>query len=244
MNIKIINGNYSFDPAEKYWDDTLLGIILLEGEGELQDGVLEKELSACSFVLHPAETLERLELLNAKAVLFQFITRQYPEIVPDEVAILDAISVAIINDVFFEHQRSIAHQKAALEFVWYQVCDITADKTGEVAHKDMSLVDTVLDYLQKHMDEAITLDGIASHLDCDKMKILAEFRKSNYQSPIKELAAMRVEHARSLLMRSELTIAQIASRVGYDRLSTFNHFFKRNTGTSPREYRENHLWLM
>jgi len=61
---------------------------------------------------------------------------------------------------------------------------------------------------------------------------------------MKELAQLRIEKACELLRENDLNISQIARATGYDDLAAFNHFFRRHTGFSPRDYRENCLWVV
>lgn len=49
----------------------------------------------------------------------------------------------------------------------------------------------------------------------------------------------RIEHAKKLLIdRPDQTVLEIALSVGFNSKSTFNTAFRRNTGTTPREFRE------
>ncbi|MGM0444155.1 MAG: helix-turn-helix domain-containing protein [Fibrobacterota bacterium] len=51
------------------------------------------------------------------------------------------------------------------------------------------------------------------------------------------LTKLRLNRASSLLNTSDLSIAEIAARVGYEYSNSFSRVFKRETGITPREYR-------
>jgi AraC-like DNA-binding protein len=51
------------------------------------------------------------------------------------------------------------------------------------------------------------------------------------------LDAARKERALLLLRDAELTLEQVAERVGYSELSNFTRAFKRWTGTTPKRFR-------
>jgi len=46
-----------------------------------------------------------------------------------------------------------------------------------------------------------------------------------------------MEQAQHLLIGTELSIAEIAQAVGYERADSFSRQFQRTTGLLPREYR-------
>jgi two-component system response regulator YesN len=46
-----------------------------------------------------------------------------------------------------------------------------------------------------------------------------------------------VEKARDLLIGSSMSVADIATHIGYNNITYFNWIFKKTTGQSPTEYR-------
>ena len=50
------------------------------------------------------------------------------------------------------------------------------------------------------------------------------------------LVAWRMEVAKDLLRRDELSVAQVAERVGYGSTSAFSVAFSRQVGQSPSQY--------
>ena len=55
--------------------------------------------------------------------------------------------------------------------------------------------------------------------------------------PIRYLTVWRMHAARSLLSSTELSIAAVARRVGYDSEEAFSRAFKRVHGVSPSRWR-------
>ena len=58
-----------------------------------------------------------------------------------------------------------------------------------------------------------------------------------HTSPLEYLYHVRVKAAINLLKTTELPITEVASRVGYQTLSSFNRHFRRIAGASPRDCR-------
>lgn len=61
---------------------------------------------------------------------------------------------------------------------------------------------------------------------------------SDYDSVADFIRDCRLEHARQLLKTTDLKIAEIATRSGFSRVTTFNHDFKTHYNLSPTEYRQ------
>jgi AraC-like DNA-binding protein len=56
-------------------------------------------------------------------------------------------------------------------------------------------------------------------------------------APIRYLAGWRMHIARDLLRSSDLAVAAVARRVGYDSEEAFSRAFKRETGMAPSSWR-------
>jgi AraC-like DNA-binding protein len=65
------------------------------------------------------------------------------------------------------------------------------------------------------------------------------FRQSQGISPIDYIQQRRVEKAAALLARPELSVKEVADRVGIWNLSQFNHLFKKIMKKSPTDFRKN-----
>ena len=60
-------------------------------------------------------------------------------------------------------------------------------------------------------------------------------------SPLKRMQFIRMQHARSLLRLSTMSISQIADYLGYPRLHEFSRECKQQLGASPRQLRQQML---
>jgi AraC family transcriptional regulator len=67
--------------------------------------------------------------------------------------------------------------------------------------------------------------------------LLRTFRAAFGTSPHQYLVARRMDRAKSLLIRTELPITELAATVGYQSLGTFSREFARHVGVAPSAYR-------
>ena len=93
------------------------------------------------------------------------------------------------------------------------------------------------DYLVAHQDSRITLAELAAkfHLSQSSLKLCF---KALYGVPVAGyLRTVRMDTAARLLQESDLPVAEIAHRVGYEDPSRFSAAFRRHTGRRPTELR-------
>ncbi|WAC01356.1 helix-turn-helix domain-containing protein [Lacinutrix neustonica] len=97
----------------------------------------------------------------------------------------------------------------------------------------------VFEYTMSHFDNEITLDQISDVANMSKNAFCKYFKRRTNKTYFRFLNELRVEHACKLLCASkELTIAEVASTVGFNNLSNFNRQFKAIKSVSPSEYRK------
>ena len=65
------------------------------------------------------------------------------------------------------------------------------------------------------------------------------FKKTFGCSPHDLLRKLRLQHAKNLLLETSLSIKEIAGQLGYGRQHEFTRMFGRQTGLSPRRWRQN-----
>lgn len=103
-------------------------------------------------------------------------------------------------------------------------------------------------YLSKIQDLHIKMLS-APHMDYDIAKICNDIgiSTSYFQYVYKDffgisfrnsLIQLRIEHAKSLLRDSNITITEVAQRCGYTNEVHFYRQFKKNTGVTPNSYRK------
>jgi len=93
-------------------------------------------------------------------------------------------------------------------------------------------------YLRNHFTEELTIEKVADYLSIDRRYLYKLFRKYSGISPKQYLSNIRISRATELLLTSDLSVTQIAEAVGYKDSLQFSTFFKKQTGLSPKKYRE------
>lgn len=92
-------------------------------------------------------------------------------------------------------------------------------------------------YLEINYANPIRLDDLSQKFSVSKSHLVSEFKKYLGAPPVEYLIRLRMEHARSHLLDSHLSIGDVAHRVGYDDIYHFSKIFKKYMGKSPSSFR-------
>jgi len=114
--------------------------------------------------------------------------------------------------------------------LFHFVCDQTAAKED-------SSIEKVMNYVQDHCFEDITLTDIAEKVFLNPVyisRLIKEQTGKNYTDLVMEL---RIERAVYLLENTDMYVYEIAESVGYHNIKYFYKVFKKIRGCSPSDYR-------
>lgn len=95
----------------------------------------------------------------------------------------------------------------------------------------------VIDYLRDHLAEDTGIPELAALVGLSPFHFARQFRASTGLPPVAYQRRLRVERAQELLMRTELSVTEIAFATGYDSSQAFARAFRQAVGASPSEWR-------
>lgn len=95
----------------------------------------------------------------------------------------------------------------------------------------------IKNYLDANYSENITLDMLASITHMNKYYMAHAFTRHTGLSPINYLIQKRIQEGKSLLESTTFSIAQISVTLGFSSQSYFSQVFKKATGKTPIQYR-------
>jgi transcriptional regulator GlxA family with amidase domain len=104
-------------------------------------------------------------------------------------------------------------------------------------------LDTQILKAQQWMEENFTgkiyIDDIADIAAISPRHFKRRFKKATNETPLAYIQHLRIEYAKELLEKSSETINEITYKIGYEDINSFRRLFKKNTGISPKDYRNN-----
>ncbi len=125
------------------------------------------------------------------------------------------------------------HKLTPRESLGYQVfTDIP--KSGK-NNTDISILD-LKKYIEQNLDRNITLEELAARVNLNKTYFVKRFKIMWGISPMKFIGNLRIEKAKQLLLKGNLSVQQIADAAGFNSLHYFSRAFKQSEGVSPSGY--------
>ena len=95
------------------------------------------------------------------------------------------------------------------------------------------LVNDIIQYMGAHIEEKITQEDITKKFSVNRNALNKMFIKETSMTWLNYFTKMRINLAQIMLAETELQIAEIAGRVGYDDSNYFIKVFKKYTGVKP-----------
>lgn len=106
---------------------------------------------------------------------------------------------------------------------------------------DQPLLRSADRWVRAHLDQEFSIQELASELSTSPRTLARRMKSSLGMSPVAFVQRLRVESALRLLETTQLSLEEIADRVGYRGSSTLSRLIRRHTNCSPGEIRRRRL---
>ena len=105
---------------------------------------------------------------------------------------------------------------------------------------DKVINELMLDINKNYLSCKIDVNKYAEILDLSKDRLSSIFKNRFGCPPYQYQIMLRMQDATDLLMHTDLSIGEIAEKLGYKNQLYFSTAYKKQTGVSPSEMRKNH----
>lgn len=141
-------------------------------------------------------------------------------------------------ELIFVHDTS--HQmELTVETVTSHVCRIIW--SSKKSHASL-LTDQILEFIEQECsNNDLTLSYVADHFYITASYLSAFFKENVGDTFLNYLTRLRIEKSKELIRNTNLTMTEIAERVGYASGNTFTRIFKKVEHITPTQYRESSL---
>lgn len=139
--------------------------------------------------------------------------------------------------------RAAYLEALAMEMVCQTVTELSAEEAGQqhcgraISARDRRRIHEARDYLSQHYASPPTIPQLARLVGINQTKLKSAFKQLLSVTIHEYVQQRRMEAAAEMLVEAELSVAEIAYRVGYEYPANFSCAFKRYYGRLPRDWR-------
>lgn len=166
-----------------------------------------------------------------------------------EIECIDQIA-ACIENMLEAHQLNFANDLKRKSELFKAIAILVEENSrmqGDVGGYDYTgsvYVRQAIDYMTCFYGKRIKISELADYIGVNRCYLTNSFKKVMGISPQEYLVNLRMDKAASLIRKTELSVSEIAQRVGYEDPLAFSKIFKQKYGVSPRKYRGTHELLI
>ncbi len=115
--------------------------------------------------------------------------------------------------------------------------DFTSSNFSEQELVNARRIRTMLEYIEEHYNEDITVDDLAATITASSSACLRCFHQMLHTTPMQYVKQLRIKKSADLLLTSKKSAKEIALMCGFNDISYFTRAFKETYGLTPKEYR-------
>ena len=198
--------------------------------------------------------LERMKLERENSTKMTELRQRFYDTVSDELRQPFRNLFESLNDIMkretdeqrYEQQQQVfGHAEQLLEQMGTLMDDDTAQKKlqpqireMEITSLDEKLVQDATNYVEENLDNAdISVETMAEALAMSRVHLYKKLTAITDLTPSEFIRQIRLRHAEQLLRKSQLTVAEVAYKVGFNNPRYFSKYFKEMYGMMPSEYK-------
>lgn len=138
-------------------------------------------------------------------------------------------------------------QAIILQLEYLLIClirHLSAEENAEIVFLSgdkfyADLVDVVVRFFRKNLHKKLTLDDICNRFNYSRSFICKTFKEQTGETLFTCFNRLKMDEAKKLLEETEMSVTDISSSLGFREVKYFDVLFKKHTGASPLNYRNN-----
>jgi len=179
--------------------------------------------------------------------------------VPDEIAVigvdndeyLSGLSIPSLSSVDTNSQ-SIGYEAASLldsvmrnakkfdHHMLFEPAGVVARQSTDIAACADPEIATAIRFIAQHACHHLTVDDLAQHVPLSRSLLNRRFKQIVGRTPKAEIVRVQLEHAKRLLLDTDLPVSAVCDRSGFSDAKYFIAVFRKSVGQTPRAFRAQH----
>lgn len=151
-----------------------------------------------------------------------------------------------LNTFMFEYSKDMKNAEITLDaqaeiITHWIIRSLTGESLDMRRVSDDYSVARAQQYMEQHYAERITIAGLAELGYVSVSCLNRRFKKETGMTPLTYLIDVRLQRAKLLLRRRQLSITEIATQCGFNGSPHFSACFREKYGIAPSEYRNKYV---
>ena len=148
----------------------------------------------------------------------------------------------LLQDMVYLYEHNHAESMFESSKRIYKLFEIFLTPTEQEQKEELPITAAV-EYIRSNIGKPITLEDLAGVAQLSPYYFSHMFKRETGFAPMEYVINTRIEHAKSLLLRTTMPVADIAEEVGYSTTGSLTNVFVKKVGESPAQYRKSHKSL-
>lgn len=115
---------------------------------------------------------------------------------------------------------------------------IVANRSATFRQDESSIQSMIHQYIKLHLSDDLSLTRIAQEVSLNPSYLSRWYKRATGKSLSDYIAEKKLELSKELLLGTALKMHEISARLGFSDQHYFFRFFKKTTGCTPQEFRE------
>ena len=113
-------------------------------------------------------------------------------------------------------------------------------KVEEITSVDEKLVKDATEYVEQHLDDTtVSVETMSDVLNMSRVHLYKRLLSVTGNTPSEFIRLIRLRHAEQLLRESQMSVSEVAYKVGFNNPRYFSKYFKEMYGVMPSQYKRN-----
>lgn len=171
----------------------------------------------------------------------------YEEVYSTYNRLLDA-SLSVLSDSGIQHSDIFGEnyivykdlaKKETLDEIHIFICKLFESVVSYISSIDKGdkNIEKAMDFIGKNFQRDLSVESIADYVGLNASYFSRVFKNVTGKTVLEFITLKRLESSKELLKETNLNIAQIAQKVGYNNVHSYMRFFKKYEGITPGDYR-------
>ena len=151
--------------------------------------------------------------------------------------------VTMIRAIFEEMQQKGAHYRECVRGIVYallfEIARFNGREAWQTIGKGVSLqLESAIEYVEKNYPNDFKIADLANECHMSETHFRRIFQEKMNMTPVEYVNFVRIKMACELIDKTDISMEDVAEKVGFITPSTFNRNFRRIIGTSPYQWKK------